>query len=241
MSDVSVKVWANLEKGAFDEFDEYYATLIEDGIFRALAERMKNMLNTMDVAEVTLPWGTYRAEVKDRGDSSVITPTWEPSKGFLKMLNDDSEGTAKYDKNYQDYFDPEYVQLFRNYVADGVFYPDQEPNNKKRGIKLKDDEIPYFLNGFSTVLYNIAKDKQRDGKTYRLEIDAGFPHGSFDFEYEGDDIKVKFVPHKVFKQYLKDDSVTDAARVANFNIINETTVTRVPNGDADGKKSKKAS
>ena len=79
-----------------------------------------------------------------------------------------------------------------------------------------DDECDYFLNGYMDVLVNIARDKARAGKTYRLEIDEAFPHGSFDFEYTDDGISVKFVPHKVYKQYLKNDELADKARDADY-------------------------
>lgn len=227
MSDVSIKTWVNQEKSAYEDFNEYVANTIEDGMFRALAEKMHRDLKTADISKVTLPWGTYRAEMKDRGENGVVNISWEPSEGFLKMLNDDSDSAEKYEMNYQDEFDPEFVKLFWDYVAWGSFDPDT--STKNRGIKMEDPEVAYFLNGYASVLYNVAKDKQRDGKTYRLEIDNNFPHGSFDFEYDGDEIKVKFIAHKVFKQYLKDDKVAAVAVTADYTPITETRVERVPN------------
>lgn len=216
MSSTTINAWIAQEKVAFENFNEFIALRLEDGIFRSLAEAMRNQLQKKKSAEITLPWGTYSAEVKGSAEGGNITPTFEPSKAFLKMLNKD-------DKDHdlrQDSFDPEYVQLLKDYVAHGFFYPDSKDHegqpDKEKGLRMGDDEVDYFLNGYAQVLVTIARDKNRSGKTYRLEIDEAFPHGSFDFEYTDDDVSVKFVPHKVFKQYLKDDSIADKARDADF-------------------------
>lgn len=207
MSNITTTTWMAQEKSSFENFNEFISIRLEDGIFRALAEKMKTDCHAKKESRVALPWGTYSAEVKLSGEGGNITPTWEPSKNFLKLLNDDSG--VNHDRR-QDTFDPEYVQLFKDYVAYGYFYPDKVKNApaKDKGLRMSDEEVDYFLNGFMQVMATIARDKQRAGKTYRLEIDEGFPHGSFDFEYTDDgEIRVTYVAHKVFKQYLKDDAV----------------------------------
>lgn len=215
MSSITTTTWMTQEKPSFSNFNEFIAIRLEDGIFRALAEKMKNDIRTNGISSVQLPWGTYTAEAKAAGEGGNITPAFEPSKAFLKMLNDDS-GSAR--DRRQDTFDSEYAQLFKDYVAYGYFYPEEvkDAPAKDKGLKMSDTEVEYFLNGFAQVMSTIARDKQRSGKIYRLEIDAGFPHGAFDFEYKDDEIKVKFVAGKVFKQYLKDDDVASAARDADF-------------------------
>ena len=209
----TIETWMALEKASFENFNEFIAIRLEDGIFRAIAEKMKNDIASKGESTLDLPWGTYHAEVKAAGEGGNITPSWEPSKAFMKMLNDDANRDRR-----QDSFDAEYVQLFKDYVAYGYFYPDEvkDAPAKDKGLRMGDDEVDYFLNNYAQVLATIARDKQRSGKMYRLEIDEGFPHGSFDFEYDDDEIKVKFVAHKVFKQYLKDDEVASKARNAEF-------------------------
>ena len=54
-----------------------------------------------------------------------------------------------------------------------------------------------------------------DGKIFSLEINNGFPHGKYNFEYDDDDIKVTFTPDKVFKQILKDDDAAATAAEAD--------------------------
>jgi len=207
------------EKTAFENFNEFIGSRLEDGILRSIPERMRQQLQKTGEASVTVPWGTYSAVVKETAEGGNITPTWEPSKAFIKLLNSDDR-----DKDLrQDTFDPEYVQLVKDYVAYGYFYPDAKENegrsDREKGLRMGDDEIDYFLNGYMDVLVSIARDKARNGKTYRLEIDDSCPHGSFDFVYSDDEIKVKFVPHKVFKQMLKDDEMAAAALSADFATV----------------------
>lgn len=211
----TTSTWMSQEKNSFSNFNEFIATRLEDGIFRSIAEKMKNDLKATGESSLQLPWGTYTAEAKAAGEGGNITPAFEPSKAFMKALNDDS-GNAR--DRRQDSFDSEYTKLFKDYVAYGYFYPEDVKNApaKDKGLKMSDTEVDYFLNGFAQVMTTIARDRQRDGKIYRLEINAGFPHGAFDFEYRDDEIKVKFVPSKVFKQYLKDDDIANAARDADF-------------------------
>ena len=217
----TITAWINQEKASFDNFNDFVAIRLEDGMFRALAEKMANDIAAKKSSSVTLPWGTYTADAKSVGEGGNITPAFEPSKLFKKMLNDDGAVSREL---RQESFDPEYSQLFKDYVAYGYFHPDttQDTPAYEKGLRLTDDEVDYFLNDYLDVLVGIAKDKQRAGKTYRLEIDEGFPHGSFDFEYsdEGKDetISVKFVPSKTFKQYLKNDDVASRVREAEFTV-----------------------
>ena len=215
----TINTWINQEKTAFDNFNDFVAIRLEDGIFRALAEKQARDIKAKKSSIVVLPWGTYTADVKAVGEAGNITPAFEPSKQFKKLLNDDNAASSDL---RQESFDPEYVQLLKDYVAYGYFDPDtnQETPAHEKGLRLTDDEVDYFLNGYMQVLVTIARDKQRAGKTYRLEIDEGFPHGAFDFEYAEDDkdeeIRVKFVPSKVYKQYLKNDEIATRVREAEF-------------------------
>lgn len=235
MSDVTIKTWVNLNAENFQDFNEYVANVLEGGIFRAVAEYFHRKLKDADKAELELPWGTYTAEVKSRGEDGVINISWEASKGFKNLLNDTDSANAasKYKRNYQDEFDPEFVKLMTDYIAYGMFDPDKPENREKaakqKGVELSDAEVTFFLNGYTLVLYNIATSKQRDGKKYRLEINNSFPHGDFDFDYKADgEIDVKFVPHKVFKQAVKDDEKAANAREGDYTKLTEIRVQRSP-------------
>ena len=240
MSDVTIKTWVTLNADAFNDFNDYVANVLEGGIFRAVAEYFHRKLKDSDKAELELPWGTYSAEVKGRGEAGVINISWDPSKGFKNLLNDSSSANAasKYERNYQDEFDPEFVKLMTDYIAYGMFDPDKPENREKaakqKGIELSDAEVTYFLNGYTLVLYNIAKEKQRNGKKYRLEINNAFPHGDFDFDYKDDgEIEVKFIPHKVFKQAVKDDERAASAREGDYTKLTEVKVERFPAADGE--------
>ena len=230
MSELSIKTWVLQEKRNFDDFHEFVASRFEEGMFRALGELMHRDVMATGMSEVALPWGTYSAEIRNTGDGGVINISWEPSKAFRSLLDGgDNEDLAKYKKNYQDEFNPTFVKLFRDFVAYGIFDPEL-PENKEEAAKnhcimLEDAEVTYFLNSYALVLYTIAKDKQRDGKIFRLELNSHYPHGVFEFDYkDGGKIDVSFVPNKVFKQIVKDDTASKMAASHNFEDLSTTQV-----------------
>lgn len=204
-----IGTWVAQEKPAFAGFNEFVATRMCESITRTIPRRMKQDLTATGKAELEMPWGTYRAEVKKVGEGTNITPTWEPSKRFLEMLNaTDTKRTA----DYQEHFDEEYTKMFKDYLAWGVYDPDEKnAPAKEKGARLDPEEVEYFLDSFMRLMVSLARDHHRDGKDYDLDINAEFDFGRFTFEYEGDDTKVKFTPSKAFKQSLKNDGVAEAA------------------------------
>lgn len=230
MSDLTIKTWVNQERNAFENFTAVLAARFEEAIFRALTMAMRNKIKRDGRAVIELPWGTYTAELISKGEAGNITPAWTPSKAFIKLLNGNLEKGKEdsIDAIAQESFDEEFEKLFRDFAAYGYFYPEQNKDKspKAKGVRLTDDEVNYFLNGYAMVLATIAKDKQRDGKIFRLEINNGFPHGAFDFEYDDDEIKVTFVADKVFKQILKDDAAAASANGFDFTEIAEDETRR---------------
>lgn len=205
-----VQSWVAQEKPAFHGFNEFISARMTEAIVRGLAEKMKRDLFSEQKSEVVLPWGTFRAEVKTVGEGTNITPTYEPSKRFLEMLNADDSNKRTAD--YQDVFDDEYTKLFRDWLAWGEFDPDEKnAPTKEKGARIDPDEVEYFLDSFMRLMVSLARDHHRDGKEYDLDINGEFDHGRYTFEYVGDDTKVKFIPSKAFKQYLKNDAVSEAA------------------------------
>lgn len=219
-SDIVVRNWVEMEKANFSNFSFALASRMDEAILRSLAEAMRLQLKKAGVAAVSLPWGTYKADIKTKGESGNINVSWEPSKGFIKVLNGDLDEAEKAETINQDEFDPEFVGLFIDFTAYGFFHPD-DPSNKDRlennkAVHLANDDVAYFLNEYALNLANIAKEKQRDGKVFRLPVDNEFPHGFFDFDYADDEIKVSFTADKAFKQLLKDDAVAETAANSSF-------------------------
>lgn len=205
MSDQSITSWVRMEQDSFRNFDEYVASLTEEAFTKSIPEKLRHDVEKKGKAELVLPWGTYFAEAKTVGETGNITPTWEPSKGFMKMLNDDTD-SVNMDRDYQDEFDSDYMNLITTYLKFGKFEPEKSEMNKK-GLALKPEEISFLLNSYARMLAQIGKEKQRDGKSYRLDIDNIYSFGTFVFDYVNDEIKVKFIPGKAFKQDLKNDAV----------------------------------
>lgn len=218
--EISIKAFVAQEHNNFENFTPPLAARFEEGITRSIAEVMRRQLKRNGSAELALPWGIFRAEFVTKGEAGNVTPTWEPSKAFLKCLNTPNMDPAERSETInQDSFDEEYMKLFKDWVGYGMFDPEAPENKAKtdqnKGVKLTDNEAEYFLNEYALVLIGIGREKQMDGKIFSLEINNGFPHGKYNFEYDDDDIKVTFTPDKVFKQILKDDDAAATAAEAD--------------------------
>ena len=213
MSTTISDAFRTLGDAEFKNFVPAIAVRIEDAIFRSVAERMRQDIAAGKNASVTLPWGTYTADAKAAGEAGNITPAWTPSKVFLKLINGDEVSRDL----YQDKYDPEYMKLFTTYAAYGQFTVNSDMPIQERGLQVTDDEAQHLHNMFLQAMVNVVREKTRPGSIYVLEINEAFPHGKFNFDYDkGGDIKVTFVPEKVFKQYLKDDEIATRAREGDF-------------------------
>lgn len=235
MSTMTINSWVQQEAGSLNSFEAPIASRLEESIMRALTETMRIQLKETGSASVELPWGTYSAEVLERGDTANITPTWKPSKAFMKLLNGD-DGSRDFSMQLE--YDPKFIELFTNCAAYGKTNPDKNPDKipiSQRGVMLHDEEINYVLNGYANVLATLAKEKQHNGKVFTLTINNSYPHGAFHFEYDDNEISVKFVPDKVFKQMLKDDELANTAQYADFTPIPEGTTRKeiIPTHDIE--------
>lgn len=242
----TIDTWFNLEKNTFDNFSDYLVRRTEDAILRSIAEQMRVELKKKGEAHVIVPWGEFSAAVTTAGEGTNITPVYEPSKTFLKMLNSDDLEALR--ERQQTEFDENFLNLIRDYCAYGCFYPNENKNcaAKEKGMRLADDEIIYFLNEYAVVLATIAREMEREGKMYSLEVLNAFHHGRYDFYYNEDGISVKFTPDKTFKQYLKMDVEnanqmdaigtvrdTNPLRDIDFSMEDKSTITRTDKKDAE--------
>lgn len=220
MSKLTIEAWEAREKNSLIDFKPEIASRVEEAIYKALTETMRLQLHKDGHAEVPLPWGTYSADYKDMGDTANVTPVWVPTKGFMKLLNSKEDGK---DTVILDSFNPVFLQLFKDYTAYGYLYPHSDENKdkipKNKGLALDPDEVAYLLNGYADVLATLAKDHAHNGKMFILEINNGFPHGQFRFEYDDNEISVTFQADKVFKQLLKDDEAALKAATADFTPV----------------------
>lgn len=231
-STLTINTWVNLQAEDFDNFGETIATMFERAICNALLETFADKLTNHDSYFVELPWGTFRASVVNKGEGSNVNLEWSASEAFEKQLNGDSGDEVSSDYVVQDTFDPVYLNYFKELVAWGVANH-EDPANKdkipdKKGVLLSDDEAAYFLNSYMYVLSTLAKTKQRDGKIFRLPIDATGPFGAYEFEYNDDVITARFIPDKYFKQSIKDDAMARKIKTNDFTKVTEVRVTTTP-------------
>ena len=238
MSNLTTDVWVRQESNSLRNFKGFIAERLEEGILRAITETLRDKLKADgESAKLEMPWGTYRVDIVQKGDTENITPSWEPSDKFMKLLNGDENSR---DVVLQSEFDPTFLEYFDNFTKYGDTNPGtQEERDKipahKKGLALGPGDINYMLNGYANVLATLAKDKQSNGKIFNLEINNGFAHGIFKFEYDDNEISVKFVPDKVFKQMLKDDEAAEIARHRDFTPVKEGEMRHyfVPAHDTD--------
>lgn len=201
--------WVAQEKSSFKGFCKFVATRMTGDMGISIAETLRRQLLSESTAKVEVPWGTFKAEVKTIGESTNITPTFEPSKRFKEMLNSTQPGQRTAD--YQTQFDPNLIKIFQDYLAWGTVDPEKEGGpTKEKGAHVSDDDAAYFYDSFMRIMTSLAKDHQRDGKEFHLQVNDEFDHGEYVFEYHDDNIDVKFVPSKNFKQYLKNDNLAAA-------------------------------
>ena len=233
MSELTKRVWVEQEKSTFLNFKPDLAEHFENAHLRSIIETLRRKLKKYGEGTVDMPWGTFGVKVVTKGETGVITPYYEPSKGFIKALNGDFDDSPDDSSMTQEEFDPTFVKLYKDYLAYNTFDPELPENKDKivKTVKVTDDEVNYFLNSWAKVLVTIAKDKQREGKVFRLEVDNTFPFGTFTFEYDDDEIKVSFVFNKSAKQILKDDEVAARPAASDFTPIPPNT-TRIQVFDA---------
>lgn len=228
MSAKTITTFTQQETASFENYSDFISARLEDAWSRALAEKMRNELTSNnknngdgnEVSVVNLPWGTFTAEVKSKAGMGNVNVSFEPSKSFLEAIKSDDK-----DDNFsvtQNTFDSEFLELFKDYVAYGFFYPNAAENKDRlnsavRCLNMDDIEAEYFLNHYANVLVTIAREKFRPGKIYSLQVghveqneSDGFPHGTYDFKYTDDGVTVTFVADKGFKQYLKNDAAVVA-------------------------------
>lgn len=224
MSSITIRTWMNQEANSFSQFTDFVATRLESAILHAIVYTLRKKLKDGVKAEVELPWGTFSAETKEFGGTINIAPSWEPSKAFMKSLNGDDDRNMIFQDTFDEYFEKEF-KCFAKYgkTLDEAPEDDTKIPIAQKGIELDDGMVSYLLNSYAHMLATVAKDKQHNGKVFVLEVNNEFPHGSYNFEYEDNEIVVKFVPDKVFKQLLKDDEAAEIARTKDFSQIEEGT------------------
>ena len=68
MSRLTIDAWEQREKNSLITFKAEIASRLEEAIFQALTEAMREQLDKDGKAEIPLPWGTYRGRRAEPGD-----------------------------------------------------------------------------------------------------------------------------------------------------------------------------
>lgn len=217
MSNILLSEFMKYEESNYEVMNEYVATRLEEGILKSIVHYLKKKLAESNGADVSieLPWGTHTVSVKAVGEGTNIAANYTPSKRFLKLLNEDT--TINLDRFMED-IDPEYLQDVVDFVGYRAFDPTEEIKEaaSKYVVEIPVSMAKQFVNDYMQMIAKIGRDKQRAGKSYRLEVSGTYPYGAFDFEYEDGEIKVRFTPNKAFKGALKDDSIAEKMETADL-------------------------
>ena len=148
MSELTKRVWVEQEKSTFLNFKPDLAEHFENAHLRSIIETLRRKLKKYGEGTVDMPWGTFGVKVVTKGETGVITPYYEPSKGFIKALNGDFDDSPDDSSMTQEEFDPTFVKLYKDYLAYNTFDPELPDEikvsfvfNKSAKQILKDDEV----------------------------------------------------------------------------------------------------
>ena len=211
MSEKTVERWVVDMKPQFNNFTPFIATRIEEGLWKSAFETLRQKMATMPddhkEASIEMPFGTLKADIRTKNDVDNINVEIDFSKDFIKALNGEIESV------WQDDYNEAFLANFTDYVAYGFFNPNADENRKRvescnKCLRMRDAERDFFPNSWTNMIVNIAKDKQRDGKTYTLDLDSAWDVGSFIFEYKDGKIEPTYNASKVCKQYLKNGDIS---------------------------------
>lgn len=208
-----VEQWGRQEGNTFTGFTDFIATRLTGAINASIIELQRRRLAAGKSAKLEVPWGIFDAKIKVVGEGSNITPTYEPTERFMNLLNGDEKDA---DEEQQANIDAEYLKMVQDWLAYGEFDADTKTDRpaKEKGTRIDITEIEYFLHSYMRLMVSIAKDHQRDGKSYILKFMEEIDFGEFTFDYKDDDITPKFTASKVYKQSLKNDSVLEASEAS---------------------------
>lgn len=207
----TIETFAAQEKSQFRTISEYVLTLIEEGIFKSIQESLRRQLVKGDTASETVPWGTYTATQQGGANGGNININLSLNEDFQDALNDPKGVKAMYQEEFSEMF----MKLFTDYVMYGRFFTDETESEKTApgivtGVRLSEFLKEYFPNTYGAMILKAARDHRADGEVYKITLCDNVPHGTMEFEYNGDDVTVTFVADKAFKQYLKNDAMADA-------------------------------
>lgn len=205
-------------KSQFDNFTPFIASRVEEGLLKSIFETLRQKLtdpkNKDQSASLEMPFGTVTAEIRTKNDVDNVNIGIDFSKDFIKALEGDIDSV------WQDSYDDMFLKNFSDYVSYGVFNPESEEHKKiveqaTKCLKMKEPERDYFPNAWTNTIIGMAKDKQREGKMYSLDLDATWDMGTFTFEFQDDKVIPGYTASKIAKQYLKNG---DTVEITNADV-----------------------
>lgn len=206
-----IDAWIQQEQGAFEGFQGFIPIRTTESLTRTIGEYLKRRLERGEPSEIITPFGKFSAVMKTVGEGTNIAPVYEKTEGFDRLLNRDETETDDVDDDIT--YDKEFIELCQSYLAWGQYDFDEKNDvpAKEKGSRLDKETIEYFMESFAELLAAQARDHQRDGKMFTIEVTKPWDFGMFHFDYEGDNIEPRFNAGKGFKQTLKNDAALEAA------------------------------
>lgn len=226
MTETTIERFTADLKTQFAGVTKFIAVRIEHGILKGAFETMRKQLNnpknTTGKASVTLPFGTFRTEVRTKSDVDNINVELDFSKDFLRAIKGDIELVwANPDDNETDSDNrsESFMKNFCDYVAYGMFDPDSEEHRKEievvqKCINMDPTERTFFLNAWTNSLVGMVREKIREGKIYRLDLNAAvWNGGSMEFELKDGEVTANYLASKDVKQAIKNAGVIEGTTV----------------------------
>lgn len=197
-------------KNQFKVVSEYAVSRIEEAMFKSIHEELRRQLKENGTASLTMPWGTYKVDNMSSGNGGNFNIELQFSDDFINGLTNPDKTV------YQDDLSESWQKLFEDYAMCGKFFePDVDDSKKmsgdiKKGVRLSSFQKEYFPNAYGDMLLKAAQQHRSEGEIYEIKLCDTTKHGKIEIEFTADGAVPRFEADTAFKQYLKNDKVSDS-------------------------------
>jgi hypothetical protein len=194
----------------YEGLDELIMSHINNAIIKAIPLALnRKFLEAGNKGIVSIEMGTFgefKLELKQKGDTSALIPSFEISDSMLKAISGDFEFNRKAIDKFKEKFVDEDMKLMVYRLSAGMTADGKEAEKKEdKGPLLSGDLVDAFIAYFFLTIAELLYDYQSEDEEYVLDIDG---HGEYHItcNQKGAWVIV-FTPAKEFKQLIKNDNI----------------------------------